>query len=109
MFLIILKRNARRLGTPSLRARFGFLYSGYAISFYGGELMEMGRKFIMSGFVLFVAPGSLVRVAFALLVSALFLGIQLHHSPYEEPSENRVQVIALWGCTITMFIAVLMM
>lgn len=108
LFCTILMRNLSQLGTPGMRARFGFLYSGFMVVFWFGELVEMVRKFFMTAFVIFVAPGSLTQIGAALLVSATFLGMHLYYNPYENPMENRTQSIALWGMTITMLIGFLL-
>jgi len=108
LFYIILSRNKHRLDTPGVKARCGFLYSGFVAAFWGGELIEMFRKFFMSTFVVFVKTGSMSQMGVVLVVSALFLGLHLACDPYEDALENRVQTVSMWGTALTMFIAFLM-
>jgi hypothetical protein len=107
-FFIVMYRNLNRLQEPGMKSRFGFLYSGFMIIFWYGELLEMIRKFFMSAFILFVAPGSLSQIGMGLFVATVFLGIHLYFNPYESAVENRCQTICLWGSFLTLLVGFLM-
>jgi len=107
LFFTILRRNQHRLQSPGVKARYGFLYSGFVMAFWGGELLEMARKFFMTSFLIFVAPGSITQIGAALMVSAVFIGLHTNYDPYADPVENRVQTISLWGSFLNMFCAFL--
>jgi len=108
LFYTLLARNRTRLQTPGMQARCGFLYSGFIVTFWGGELLELARKFMASTMVVFIANGSISQIGIMLVASSIFLAIHVNFQPYEQALENRIQGISLWGTTLILFIAFLL-
>jgi hypothetical protein len=44
--------------------------------YYWWEVVEMMRKFLLTGVVLFLAPGSIAQLAMALLIGAYFMAVR---------------------------------
>ena len=59
-------------GTLLSRA-IGFLHDEYNVTFFWWELMEMGRKFLLIGLFVTVAPGSIIQITIGTIFSAFFL------------------------------------
>jgi hypothetical protein len=55
--------------------RLGFIYERYLPEYYWWEVVEMTRKFLLTGLVLFLAPGSIAQLAMALLMGAYFMAV----------------------------------
>ena len=50
LFVVCLFRNKDKLDEADVLARFGLLYAGYAAHFWLGELVEMTRKMVLTGY-----------------------------------------------------------
>ena len=59
-----------------------FLHAPYVPSFFYFDLLELSKKLLLIGFASFIEPGSLTQMLVALLVSLLFLVLQLQSAPY---------------------------
>jgi len=62
--------------------------AGYALRFYYFELFEMARKLCLVGLSVAFEPGSVVQVAYGLLVCFVSFGAYMLCSPYEERQES---------------------
>jgi hypothetical protein len=94
LFFYLLRANKDKLNDPETIGLLGFLYCGYAATFWLGELVEMTRKLVMSGVIMFVTPGSVMQIIMAVLFCIVFLGMQLLCNPFEEEVENKV--VPIW-------------
>ncbi|KAK9840843.1 hypothetical protein WJX81_008508 [Elliptochloris bilobata] len=100
MFFYVLWRVRDRLEDVTIKAQFGYLYSGYRLPFW--EITEMARKLVMAAVPVFIpvqTVGSLQAVVGEiLLVAFMVLTIYLH--PYESKHDNWMQV----GSIIVLFL-----
>merc|ERR1712166_996082 len=64
---------------------------------------------VMSGLVMFIAPESIMQIIVASAFCAIFLLIQTSCTPYEEEAENKVCEWVLWGTSMTLLCAMLIM
>eukprot|EP00656_Telonema_subtile_P018089 TRINITY_DN19748_c0_g1_i1.p1 TRINITY_DN19748_c0_g1~~TRINITY_DN19748_c0_g1_i1.p1 ORF type:complete len:1629 (-),score=429.64 TRINITY_DN19748_c0_g1_i1:239-5125(-) len=108
-FFYMLYTNRDDLQSPDLVAKLGFLYAGYQSSFFLGELVEMTRKLLMTGLVMFIAPGSVMQIVVAAAFCAVFLLVQVLCNPYEEEAENKVNVWTLWATGLTVLFGMLVL
>merc|ERR1712166_538845 len=69
LVLLQLCRHRKRLHTPEIRHRFGFLYRSFNIGGEYWEIHEVFRKMILTGLLVFIPDNS--RPAVAILVSVL--------------------------------------
>jgi hypothetical protein len=61
--------------------QFDSLIGNYEPQFYYWEIVEMARKLTMTGFIMFVAPGSSIQVATAILATFIFFAFGLWSRP----------------------------
>jgi len=108
-FWILLYSNRDNLEQTRTAARYGILYEGYTAAFFGGELIDMLRKFMLSAMILFIMPGSVMQICAALAISGLFLLVHLKYQPYEDPSDNKMQTCGLLGLFVTVFAGLILM
>lgn len=106
-FFYFLHKHKDELDHPDVVAKIGFLYTGYALHFWLGELVEMTRKMFMSGVIMFVAPDSVMQVIVAATFCACFLMMQVAVSPFEDEIENKVQMWCLMGTALTVLFGLL--
>ena len=74
-----------------------------------GELVEMTRKMLLSGLIIFVAPGTSMQIVVALFLSMGFLLMHSLWNPFEDSYENRAQVWTLRGAALTVLTGLLIM
>lgn len=82
-------------------ARLSFFYHRYKPEYFLWEMSETLRKLLMTSLSIFVYPGEARQVAFAVLVSVVFLGLQASGEPYIRASENNLQLYCLVTVTVT--------
>lgn len=73
------------------------------MDYYYYELLEMGRKFLLSGLMVFIRPGSPQQIAAAFIVSIFTLFYFVKSSPYVSSMIDNLQTISLASQAITLF------
>ena len=81
-----LLRNRQSLYTGELQARIGFLYAAFIKGSEGWEVHEIGRKTLLTGFLLFLQSRPLVQAA----VGSMICGVSMCSLNYFQPHKNRV-------------------
>ena len=81
LVLLQLCRHRKKLHTPEIRHRFGFLYASFNRGGEYWELHEVFRKMILTGLLVFI-PGS-SRAAVAILVSVLSVASLNYVKPHK--------------------------
>eukprot|EP01048_Picozoa_sp_COSAG05_P007857 COSAG05_NODE_571_length_8620_cov_4.012440_4_plen_1324_part_01 len=90
------------------RDKYKFLVGPYTAECYYWELVEYLRKFIMSGAMIFVAPGSLSQVFVGASIAVGYLLLVARMMPYRDPQTNRTKLLAeaalsvVFLCTLAM-------
>jgi len=75
--------------------RIGFLCDAYKMEFWYFEILEMARKFVRTGLIVFLYPGSPEQLTIGLLLSMLALTFFLKSKPYVQKSVDNMQSISL--------------
>ena len=78
--------------------RSGFLCIKYEDDYWWWESVEIVRKFILSGLLIFIAPGSVLQPTAGLLISVSFLLLHTRHSPMKFTS---IDILAFISQTCT--------
>jgi hypothetical protein len=107
VFFVLLYQHKDQMDHPDVIAKVGFLYYGYAATFWLGELVEMTRKMVMSGLVMIIVPGSVFQIICAMAFCAFFLGVQVACNPFEDKTENKIAMWTLWGTALTVLFGLL--
>jgi hypothetical protein len=83
-FLYAARGSLSRLSPPTPLSRaLGFLADGYGPRVFWWELVELGRKLLLVGFLALVQPGSLLQVFIALVVALCLFAIELYVRPFD--------------------------
>ena len=80
VLLFILMKHRKALHTPSIFARFGFLYSPFRQGCELWELHELTRKLLLTGIVVFFPPVS--RAAVCIIVCMVNVATLAYFRPY---------------------------
>eukprot|EP00286_Rhodomonas_abbreviata_P008626 CAMPEP_0181331672 /NCGR_PEP_ID=MMETSP1101-20121128/24640_1 /TAXON_ID=46948 /ORGANISM="Rhodomonas abbreviata, Strain Caron Lab Isolate" /LENGTH=744 /DNA_ID=CAMNT_0023441175 /DNA_START=126 /DNA_END=2361 /DNA_ORIENTATION=- len=83
--------------------RVEFLIDAYKVENWYHEITELGRKFIMTGVILFMWPDSPQQIATGIIVSGAFLLYFIFTQPYTSPLLNQAQILAFISQVATLF------
>jgi len=80
-------------------SRFGILYAKYEPQCWWWELVELSRKLVLTGAIMFMSPGFVTQIWFAILLSTVFLLGMAKYTPF---LNARVDFIAFTAqlCTV---------
>jgi hypothetical protein len=87
---------------PSIRARWGQLYSSFNPDDWYWELVEMGRKCVLTGGLVLVADGSPVQIFLGIVVCMVYQCMHLHAQPLKRWEDNLMQEMAGWHLLCTL-------
>jgi hypothetical protein len=65
-----------------------FLYGSYEPKFWWFEIFETLRKLALTGFLVFIAPGTTAQVVVSLVMSMVALGVYLKTEPFIDSFNN---------------------
>lgn len=105
---IILFQNQHKLFiSEKFEGRFGFIYGRFQEEYFYWELVEMLRKFVMGGLLMFVKSGTFEQVVVGIIMAGAFLMLQFRFRPFAEDVDNNLAIMGGIATTCTMLMAVL--
>ena len=108
LYLILLLRNNHKIQKDAkCQAQFGFIYSRYQPQNYLWEISEMVRKFLLTGVILFLAPGSIAQLAMALLIASYFMAWHVRRDPFKASFENTLQTVSLVSTVMVLVLGIM--
>jgi hypothetical protein len=90
------------------RKQFDPLVADYKLDCYYWEALEMFRKVLLTGIMIFFVPGSVFQLVFGVLISAVFLCLSVSIQPYISRFNNRFKVVTDIAIMTTFAIAIMM-
>lgn len=90
-------------GDKSVHKQFDMLIEDYKPEAYYWEIVELSRKVLLAGLIMFFYRGSQIQAAGAICVAFVFFAFHIHVKPYKLTVHNRIK--ALWDSVL--FIALL--
>ena len=103
-----IQRAVLRQQPTALSAATAFLHREYRRDVYWWELVDVGRKLILTGFLLLVPPSfALARLVAALLLSTGYLALVQAAQPFEDPTTAFVSVFSNLSLCCTLLAALL--
>jgi hypothetical protein len=84
-----------------------FLYSAYRPQLYYWELVECGRRILLTGFMCFIYPNTATQPAVACLIAGCSLCIVLSYRPYRDTLDERAYVSGSVIIVLSMFLALM--
>jgi len=89
-------------------ARMGVLYTAYHTQTWWFELVDLLRKLLLTGLIVFVGTGSAAQVAVGTFICTLMAYVGIHLDPFLDPDLNRFNNLCLIQLNITLFIGLLL-
>ena len=90
------------------RVKYAFFVKAYKPECYYWELVEYARKFILSGVLIFIQPGSITQVFVGSVISITYAVLIARLMPYADPITNQTKLLAesvlafIFVCTLCM-------
>ena len=107
--LVTKRREIRGQSKPGeLSIALQFLYRAYEPRFYWYEIVEVARRLILVGFIIFVEPGTLIQLFVALTVAISMFAGMLFLRPHRDVSNRFLALVASF-MTITTLISCIML
>jgi hypothetical protein len=89
-------------------AKLSFLYRAYEHDAWYWELVMLTQKFLLTGVLIFIKPGTTSQIAFGFVISITFFVIHVRTNAYIEDTEDDLQFAALLSITMTLFGGILL-
>lgn len=67
-----------------VNTKYNFIYASYKPHLYYWELIELQRKLILTGLIMFVKPGTATQLAVAFLIMLFFFVLQSRACPFSD-------------------------
>jgi hypothetical protein len=87
--------------------RLGTIFGAYQVQTWFWELVEMLRKFMMVGLLVFISPGEPAQLGVALLITLFFLFAHLILQPFCTPDLNQMQAVSQASLALTLFVGLM--
>jgi hypothetical protein len=68
----------------------------------------MLRKFLLTGLILFLAPGSIAQLASALLIGAYFMAAHVKYQPFISDDEDNLQSVSLISTVLILVLGIML-
>jgi hypothetical protein len=101
------ERANNEANNPTLKA-LSFLYSSYQPKYWWFEIFETLRKLSLTGFMVFMAPGTAGQVVISLVMSITALAVNLGLGPYKEVYNNHLSLVSNIQLVVTLIGALAM-
>ena len=88
--------------------RIGFLFEAYHVQCWYWEIVELIRKFLLTGVMSLVSPGSAAQVIMGILISFAAVVLYARRRPYAELAVNRLGLYAQVNVFLFTLVALLL-
>jgi hypothetical protein len=93
-FILLMWRERDQLHDAINQKKFGFLFADYVAIYFLWEVVDLMRKLMLSGLLIFFRRGSVAQLMVAMLIALMFLECQLRFMPFNDILANVVQIVA---------------
>ena len=100
----LVKREENEGKDPALKA-LSFLYESYEPKYWWIEIFETMRKLSLTGFLVFIAPGTTAQVVVSLVMSMVSLFVYAITKPFIDDFNNYLALVANWQLVLTLVCA----
>ena len=102
--LALLKRAMKEDENPSLKS-MRFLYENYQPKYWWFEVFETLRKLSLTGFLVFLAPGTGLQIVIAIMITIFSLMVYVSLKPFQDPYANKLAIVAQCQLLVTIICA----
>jgi hypothetical protein len=108
LFLLVRNRKEMHVVNSPARLRYAFLVADYKPAYFYWEILEMLRKVILTGLLIFLSRGSMVQVIVAIVVTFGFMIATARNMPYENDNANRFKLATESALILTLIFTMLL-
>ena len=94
LFSGLMFRERDQISDAINQKKFGFLFADYVTMYFMWEILDLMRKLLLSGLMIFFNRGSVGQLLAGMVVALTFLEAQLRLMPYNDLLANIVQIVA---------------
>lgn len=106
-YWILIRKNKHKLyHDEKCKMRYGFIYLRYEPRCYSHEILEMLRKFLMTGAIGLFDPGSTNQLLFGVVIAGGFLVHHVKYQPFVADDEDHAQSASLFATAATLLLAI---
>jgi hypothetical protein len=85
-----------------------FLWKSYTPNMYYWEVVECMRRLLLTGAIVFIAPGTAAQAAIACVLAVVSLAIALYFQPHVDPRDGQIYTGGAMIIFLSMFLSLLM-
>lgn len=75
-------------------AYFAPMIGDYKIAYYYWEVVELGRKLLLTGLIGVIGRGTIAQSVAATSITFVFFALAFKHQPYEDPALNFIKIVS---------------
>jgi len=106
-FILLMWREREQISDSINQKKYGFLFADYVQMYFLWEVIDLFRKLLLSGLMIFFQPGSVGQLLAGMIIALIFLELQLRLMPYNDLLANAVQTVAFNAIFLNLLGAVL--
>jgi hypothetical protein len=85
-----------------------FLWKSYTHKMYYWEVIECMRRLLLTGAIVFIAPGTAAQAAIACVLAVVSLAVALYFQPHFDPHDGQIYTGGAMIIFLSMFLSLLM-
>lgn len=90
------------------REKFEFLVKDYKPQYYYWEVIEILRKLLLTGIIIFIDPGSTAQIFVACNISFFFFALQMACQPFFQSGNNHLKTAAEIQTFVTLLVSIVL-
>ena len=101
--------NDKKLGEAlDVQHQMEFLCGSYEQRFFYWELVEYGRKFLLTGALIFAEQSSVSQTFFGMLISFFFFALVSNRQPYKEQAADNLKMLSETQLFVTLLCSLML-
>ena len=109
LFYLMFRARARIVaGDEDTVGMFNFLIADYKTDFWYWEVVELGRKLILSGLISLLGRGSIAQAVVATMVSFFFFAANVRALPYKSRALNIIKIVSEVQLFVVLLVCVIL-
>jgi len=108
LLALLKNRKEMRIKNSPARLKYAFIVTDYKPTFFYWECIDMLRKVMITGLLIFVQKGSVIQVVIAAFISFCFLIALARSFPYKDDLSNKFKLATECSLVLTLILTILL-